>query len=330
MLWTRHFAADLALLLGAGLSAAAQVSPQQTPSVPAQPEVLNNVPRVPGLSTLFGGVNAGVTYSGIHSSAIGWYQAIVPAASITFSPHYSGDVTGLIYADRLVEFPAPAPPPGSPPGTATVGFTTAPGDTVMAFHATFAPGSLEDTATASLTAPTGNRSEALGTGRVTFDFDNRAERFVKQSGFLLDLGAGDSSTLFNNLVLQDYSSLGPLAHFQTGAVVWLWGSNSIQSIAYEELPFGSQKIYSAAAHPASPTAVVAVSNSGSEDNGFTTTVSVPLNAHVMLLSYYNRSLRHHLDTVSVGVTLVLRPMPLVRRLSTMDKALREAAAAAQQ
>lgn len=323
MLCTGHIAAGLAVLLGACLGADAQAAPQQTPAAPAT--ALDNVPRVPGVSTVFRGVNGGVTYSGIHSSGVGWYQAVSPAISFTFSRHYSADVTGLIYAHRLVESAPPMAPPGAPPRPLVERYTSEPGDTLIGLHANFNPGALEDTATVSLTAPTGNRSEGLGTGRVTFDFDNRAERFVRQAGFLLDLGAGDSSTLFNNLVLENYSSLGALAHFETGTEVWLWGSNSIQSVAYEELPWGSQKVYSAQGRPGTPASTTILSNSGSEDNGFTTTVSVPLDAHVLLLSYYNRSLRHHLDTVSVGITFVVRPMLLVKRLSLMDKALREAA-----
>jgi hypothetical protein len=44
----------------------------------------------------------------------------------------------------------------------------------------------------------------------------------------------------------------------------------------------------------------------------------------MLSSYYNRSLRQHIDTVSIGVTCVLRSMPWRKRLSLIDRALREA------
>jgi len=42
-----------------------------------------------------------------------------------------------------------------------------------------------------------------------------------------------------------------------------------------------------------------------------------------LSGYYNRSLRQRLDTVSIGVTYVLRGTPK-KRLSMIDRALREA------
>jgi hypothetical protein len=60
-----------------------------------------------------------------------------------------------------------------------------------------------------------------------------------------------------------------------------------------------------------------------EDNGFTTFAGVPINNYFSLSGYYNRSLRQHLDTVSFGVTYILRGTPK-RRLSMIDRALREA------
>ena len=62
-------------------------------------------------------------------------------------------------------------------------------------------------------------------------------------GFLLDLGAGDSSGLFNNLVVKDYNSVGGLAHFETGLVYWLPRRSLLEAVAYEQLPLGTQTVY---------------------------------------------------------------------------------------
>lgn len=51
---------------------------------------------------------------------------------------------------------------------------------------------------------------------------------------------------------------------------------------------------------------------------------IPLSSHVMLSSYYNRSLRLHLDTVSLGLTFVPREIPEKHKLSIADKAILEA------
>ena len=66
----------------------------------------------------------------------------------------------------------------------------------------------------------------------------------------------------------------------------------------------------------------------SEDNGFTTFVGIPLTHYVTFTGYYNHSLRQHLDTFSFGVTYVVRGASK-RKLSMIDKALREAEGASQ-
>ena len=291
-------------------------------------ESMAKVPRVPGVSTVLDGLNAGVSYSAVHNSAGGWYTVATPAVSYTFSRHFSADANASIYFNRMVQNTNPA----TMASQHLIEDKVDPGDTLIGFHCLFEPGALQDTITASLTAPTGSRAQGLGTGRVTYDFSNHAERYYKKVGFLLDLGAGDSSALFNNLVMKDYNSLGGLAHFQTGAVIWLPRRSYIQTVAYEQLPLGSQKVYRSvqrgedvrASDDDGPTQLppVAVTNV-SEDNGFTTFVGIPLTNYVTLSGYYNRSLRQHLDTVSFGITYVLRGTSR-KRLSLIDRALREA------
>jgi len=137
---------------------------------------------------------------------------------------------------------------------------------------------------------------------------------------------------------QNYSSLGKLAHFQTGAVVWINHRYSIRSVAYEQLPFGSQTVYTTVAQSeysktnqpgsgqgSNATTNVVTSTGASEDNGFTTSVGIPLTSNLILSGYYDRSLRQHLDTFSVGMTCVVRGTPIVKHLSMIDRALREAA-----
>ena len=82
-------------------------------------------------------------------------------------------------------------------------------------------------------------------------------------------------------------------------------------------------------NPQPPTTVATTVTTVAEDNGFTTFLGIPVNSHVLLSGYYNRSLRQRLDTVSFGVTFVLRGAPK-KRLSLIDKALREAEGAGKQ
>ena len=329
MRYASHRVICIAVLLGAHLMALAQVTPQATGSGQSRSEELENVPRVPGVSTLLGGFNAGISFFGVHNSAIGWFEVASPAVNYTFSPRFSADASTPIYLRRYVEKP-PVPP--QTVGSLVLDQDDA-GDTLFGFHANFNPHKFMDTATASLTAPTGNRAVGFGAGQVTFDLDNHVQRYAGQAGFLLDLGIGDSSSLVNNLVTKNYTSVGKLAHFQTGAMVWIFRRYFLQSVAYEELPFGSQTIYTvvnpargaAPPGPGAPPGNVITSTGASEDNGFTTSAGIPLTSHLILSGYYNRSLRQHQDTVSMGMTYVLRGTPISKKLSEIDRALREAA-----
>ena len=323
-----HRAIGLAILLGAHLPAMAQIAPQATGGGQSRPEAADKVPRVPGLSTFLQGFNAGMSFFAVHNSAIGWYEVASPAVNYTFSAHFSGDASTPIYLRRYVEGRIAAPQMTAP----LVLDSDDAGDTLLGFHANFNPHKSIETATASLTAPTGNRDVGFGAGQVTFDFDNCLQRYVGQAAFLLDLGIGDSSTLINNLVTKNYTSVGKLAHFQTGAMVSIYRRYFLQSVAYEELPFGSQTVYTvvnptrgSGAPPGQQPTNVITSTGASEDNGFTTSVGIPFTAHLTLSGYYNRSLRQHQDTVSMGMTYVLRGTPISKKSSEIDRALREAA-----
>ena len=324
-----HRYAWLAVIFIVCLRAAAQQTALPTNGTQPAAQNLEQVPRVPGLNTLFRGLNAGITYSGIHSSSIGWYELATPAVSYTISSHYSIDASTLIYLHRLVQN-LNSQPQSSQRLALDIGDT---GDTFIGLHGAYHPHLFDDTVTVSLTAPTGDRSAGLGTGRVTFDFNNLAERYVRQTGFLVNLGIGDSSSLANNLLTQNYNSLGKLGHFQAGVIFWPMRRYYLQSIAYEELPLGSQTVYTilsppngnGSGQPGGAGSNVVTSTSASEDNGFLTQAGIPLTAHLTLSGYYDRSLRQHLDTVSIGMTFVLRGRPIPARLSLIDRALREAA-----
>lgn len=308
------------LLILSGIAARADAQESGNPGAEPESTRLEQVQRVPGMGTLVRGLNAGITYSSVHDSSIGWSVLITPAISFTFSAHYSADASTTIYPYRLAQNQNAVAPPTQRLVT-THGDV---GDTLIAVHGYFNPHAFQQTVTASMIAPTGNRDDGLGTGRVTFDLSDHVERYVGQTGFIVDIGAGDSSGLFNRLVTDEFSSLGAIAHFQTGLIYWLPGRNYIQSVAYEQLPLGNQKVYTTLSAPGRPTQTVVAGRGVSEDNGFTTSVGLPLTSQVTLSGYYNRSLRLRLDTVSVGLTFVLRGTAHAHGMSMIDRAIREA------
>ena len=335
------------LLLGCCVGAQAQVTAAAGVAPVHIPEKVQTVPRVPGLGTLLDGLNAGVSYSGVHSSSVGWYTVMTPAVNYTFSRRFSADGSNSIYFHRQIANTNTATAVKHP----LVDDPMDPGDTLIGLHAFFEPGSLQDTITASFTAPTGNRAKGFGAGQVTYDFSNHLERYLKQLGLILDVGAGDSSGLFNDQIVKDYNSVGGLAHFESGLVYWFPRRTYVEAVAYEQLPLGSQTVYRTVARGESLSSTTRANDDGggngggnppssnpptvattvttvSEDNGFTTFLGIPLTRNVILNGYYNRSLRQHVDTVSFGMTYVLRSSPR-NRLSMIDRALREAEGASQ-
>lgn len=324
-------------LLATCVSAHAQVTAATGIAPGRVPDKVQVVPRVPGLGSVLEGLNAGLSYHSVHSSSVGWYSVTTPAVNYTFSRRFSVDASTSIYFNRLVQNTNTATATAQP----LVKDRVDPGDTLIGFHAFFEPGSLQDTMTASLTAPTGDRRRGYGAGQVTYDFSNHLERYFNQLGVVLDVGAGNSSGLFNDQVVKDYNSVGGLAHFESGLVYWLPHRAYVEAVAYEQLPLGSQTVYRTVARgenthaeedgpgeggnppPTNPPPVATTVTTVAEDNGFTTFVGIPITHHLTLSGYYNRSIRQRVDTVSVGMTFVLRGAPK-KRLSMIDRALREA------
>lgn len=126
------------------------------------------------------------------------------------------------------------------------------------------------------------------------------------------------------MVTNDYTSVGALAHFQEGVVFWPFRLNSIQSVVYQQVPFGNQTIYANPGPSGSQEPAAVTGNGLGHDVGVTTSVGIPLTAHLTLSGYYNRSFEQSPDTVSVGLTYVLRGRADLKRLSMIDRALREA------
>ncbi len=291
----------LALLLASPAAFAQQQHTTPPPEAATAATEASEVPEVPGLSSLLRGFNGGITISGVHDAVTGWATLAQPALSFSFNDRFALDITVPIYMYRLTATHAANPRPNA----LLVNQRAEPGDVIFGLHTQFTPRAFNYEATVSATAPTGDEAYGLTTGRATFDLSNlfeRSFRFVTPS---LELGVGDSTTLTNRLVTKDYTSLGPLAHFELGVAFPLPFGASFQANAYEQLPIGDQKIYQSVKRGKTTTLVVS-GHSVTEDNGFTNSLDLPLDRHTTLSTYYSRSLRLHDDIVSVGITYVLR------------------------
>jgi hypothetical protein len=272
------------------------------PAPGAAAAVTSEVSGVPGNSAAIHGWNAGVSVAGVHDSTTGWAVLWNPLVGYSFNEVFSVEATVPIYSYRLAETLAVKPKPNAE----LVPLRAELGDVVLALHAQLAPKLFEYQVTGAVQAPTGDELYGLTTGRVTFDIDNRFERTLGRWTPSLSAGGGDTSTLVNRIVTKNYTSLGPLAHFEVGVAVDLGRNLSFESDAYEQLPIGDQKIYGPS-RKGGPTVVIG--HHVSEDNGFTNSLEVPLDRRTTLSAYYNRSLRLHEDSVGFSLTYLLRAPP---------------------
>ncbi|QNI37630.1 hypothetical protein [Edaphobacter albus] len=301
-------------------SALAQAA-ARTP-VPADPSAivasLSTIPLdldQPDANAILPNFNAGITFTSVHDSLTGWSTLAIPSVSYTINNTFFIEGNIPIYFYRLAESKAAHPKPDK----RLVKQRGELGDAFFSLHALFTPERFSYETILSFTAPTGDTDYGLTTGRVTFDINNRFSRNYRRLTPLLEIGAGDSATLVNRQVKKNYTSLGPLAHFQLGFVSNLSRWASFESDLYEQLPIGDQKIYSAY-RKGRPTIVIG--HNVTEDNGFINAIDIPLNRKTILSSYYNRSLRRGIDDVGISLTFTLHGAPSSSENLSFDELMR--------
>ena len=175
-------------------------------------------------------------------------------------------------------------------------------------------------ATVTGTAPTGDTSTGLSTGRATADFNNRLEFDLGPVTPLAELGIGNTNALIDT-VKRPYSTLGALSHFKGGLSLPLGKAVDVEFAGYENLPLGAQKLYSHLigrspnSGPGSTTsgsgkgsgskiyqqAASAVGTGIDEDNGFATGLTANLGKRLDLGFTYDHSVRQQLDTVAFSI-----------------------------
>ena len=92
------------------------------------------------------------------------------------------------------------------------------------------------------TAPSGDSSKGLSTGRATYDWINHFDRRFGHWTPFADLGLANSVP--NTVFFQQFTSLGHLVHFEVGASLALPGPLSASASVYDFAPWGSQQVFS--------------------------------------------------------------------------------------
>jgi hypothetical protein len=262
---------------------------------PASEEEIEMVPRQ--------GINAALVYSSAHDSQAGWSHWATPYLSYGFNKNFSMEMSCPIYILRFAANTEAAPT--TKKSLLPIPLRGETGDTLVATHAQFSNSHFDYMATLSFTVPTGDTLYGLSTGRMTFDLTHDFLRAYGRFGPGVELGVGDSSALASTRVIRDFTSLGPLAHFQLGSTVDLPLHMLFEADAYEQLPIGDQKIYTTVVLKKKTTTEV-IGTGLSEDNGFTTNLDIPLHPQIILSGFYNRSRRFGIDTAGVSLTFLLR------------------------
>ena len=260
------------------------------------------------------GFSSYTNFQGSHDSSSGWSTIVSSSVQYDVNKHF-GVGLGIPFYLSHNGVPANVVAKGktNPPLTTQYGSL---GDAALTLNFA-AGGPLGYKATVTGTAPTGDTSSGISTGRPTFDLNNHLEREV---GFLTpfaEFGFGDSSALVNKRVRRPYTTLGALSHFKAGAGMDFLKYFSFSLSGYETLPIGNQKVYSHEFVRSKNGTVIRVGADGKkhrfalvavdsgqgilEDNGLTSELGVNLGSHIDLCATYNRSVRQSLDTVEFGI-----------------------------
>lgn len=173
------------------------------------------------------------------------------------------------------------------------------------------------------TAPTGNTSNGISSGRPTFGWNNRldhefwrltpfAEAGIGSSINALNVGHGNSQ---GARTLRNYTTLGGMSILRVGTDFDMGKNFGIEGSVYDDLPFGNQKLYShsvsrqlahTVARRKNPAAfelnaLTAGRSSIDADHGFDVGIDFSPTKRMDVAATYNRSVSFSLNTLAFTV-----------------------------
>jgi len=162
--------------------------------------------------------------------------------------------------------------------------------------------------------PTGDTSSGLSTGRGTFDWSNHFDRSFMDMEPFVNLGVANSIA-DTHFFTRPFTTLGKVGHFEGGASYKILRVTSVGASLYDDLPWGSQKVFSKLIkrQTAGGTSKrrrggvfenAAETTGGADiarDNGFSAWFDAGLKDSVDFEIGYNRSVHYDLNTVSFGI-----------------------------
>jgi hypothetical protein len=258
-----------------------------------------------GIMPALRGLNASVGTSSQHDSTTGWSSILTPNVAYRLNRHFSLDAGVPIYTYINID--------------SNIGTAFRPdyryaiqggifGDTTVSFQGNVGGETLSYSGTVSMGLPSGNTDYGLGAGQVTYNINHHFEKRFGRFYPDIEVGIGDTSILVEQRVLKSYVAVGPMAHFQAGTLVELPRFMTFEADAYEELPLDKNIVYSTTFRGRKRITTATNTDPG-EDNGFITSLDIPLSPHLTLSGFYNRSLRDHDDLGGFSLTWLLKAPP---------------------
>jgi hypothetical protein len=251
------------------------------------------------------GFNASLGTSSQHDSSNGWSSILNPNMAYRFNKYFSVDAGVPLYGYVNVYSNVATV---AKPVYANNSRNGAFGDLAVSFEGDTSFASVGYSGTISLGLPSGNTDYGLGAGQVTYNINNHFDKDIGWFAPDIEMGYGDTSSLVEQRVLKSYVAVGPLAHFQAGASIYLSWNCTFEADAYEELPLAKNIVYSTTGK-GKKKVTTSTNEDPAEDNGFITSLDIPLSRHVTLSGFYNRSLRDHDDLAGFSFTFLLKPPP---------------------
>lgn len=254
-----------------------------------------------------------------YDSSANWTSTIDSTVSYSFNKVFGISVGApfyLAYNQPLFSSSTTTLTSTSTTQTAPISGYNAMGDTRFGLRFATPTPLLKYVITLTGTAPTGDTSIGLSTGRFTGDFNNHFEFDLGRVSPLVELGLANTSALVT-AVKRPYTTLGMLSHYKTGLGIPLGKVLNFEIAGYENLPMGLQKLYSAEfghgssslpstngkgkSQPIYQQAATIIGNGFTEDNGFSTGLNADLGRRVDMGFTYDRSARQKLDTVEFSI-----------------------------
>lgn len=260
-----------------------------------------------------------------YDSSANWTSIVDSTVSFNFNKVFGislGAPFYLAYNQPLFTSTATAQSPGSITQFAPISGYNTVGD--LRFGLRFATPTpiIKYVVTVTGTAPTGDTSIGISTGRFTGDFNNHLEFDLGRVSPLLELGLANTSALVN-IVKRPYTTLGMLSHYKAGLGLPLGKRLNLELAGYENLPLGLQKLYSeefnrgqgsvssgkGKSAPIYEQVAAAIGNGFTEDNGFTTGLSADVGRRMDMGFTYDRSARQKLESFefSIGIRIGRAP-----------------------